>query len=707
MAHAQVETTGLAVDTTKRNEVVAFWNRVYRASDGFAERMGWTGVYGTCQQGVTSPAFHGDVERRINFYRAMAGIEAACVVNDGTPVMIDVLDAHKPPSATTREQAAQRAALMFSYAGDTDHDPAPGAPFSCWTAAAWNAAARGNIALGLYGPDAIDAYMRENDPASLSSWSDTVKHRRWILQQGATRFASGDVPGHLSQFRPSNVLYVIHGSGDFAGYEPRHVAWPPPGCFPDELVPTQWSLGHPVASFAEASVQMWRADGSPLAVSLVDRTDRTGGGAIIWRVPAEAAAVSVDEDTTYRVRVQGIVLNGASHAYGYEVTVIDPDRLLDPLELEGTAQPPSRGATYRFDEVEAAQGYALSVSKAAPASWLEGAEDGTAGFIADGTGAGYDLRAAVADFRRTGSKAFRLAFPSLLDVSDQWFRIDREILPKAGARLEFYLRRGFMTAGTVLDVQTSADGLIWTTAASWAGAGTSWVDFGFVKREIPLPASETPLRVRFLLRWVPGTLVHSAGQSPQVGAFIDDIVVTNADWVVSRRDTPVDGGSLRCRLDAESAGESLSAGAVYRLRLHARVGGRDYPSPEVKHVVVGSPLAGFDLWMDADQPGVGGGFEDDHDGDGVPNGIEYAFHLNPADGRSSLSAVPAPESGSLRLAQPLPSPRADVTYSAEWSDDLASWSSADVAVAFAAGEMAATLPAGAGKRFVRWKITRP
>lgn len=707
---AEVESTGLSVDASKRNEVVAFWNRVYRASDGYAARMGWTGGYGgTCNPGTTSAAFHGDVERRINFFRALAGIEASAIVNNGSTVVVDAADRYQAPPTTLKEHAVQRAALMFSYAGRTSHDPASSSTYPCLNSAGWNGAARGNISLGLYGPDAIDAYMRENDPDTLSSWSDTVKHRRWILRQGSTNFASGDVPGHLAQYRSANVLYVVQRPEEVDTFDPKFVGWPSPGFFPDELVPTQWSFGHPVASFSGATVQMFRSDGSPLPVTLVDRTDRTAGGAIVWTVPAEAAAAEVTDDTTYRVRVQGIVLNGVNLTREYEVTVIDPDRLIEPMALEGTAQPPVSGATYLFEPVGAAESYTFSVSKAAAATWVEGAEDGTVARIVDGTSPAYALRAGgTGAFWRTGTKSFRLIFPSQTEPSDQWFVIDREILPKSGAKLEFYLRRGYMTAGMVLDVQTSTDGTIWTTRGSWPGVSNGLVvDSAFVKREIALEASETPLRVRFLLRWVPGQAIYWAASSPSAGAFIDDIATANCDWVTASRETPADAATLRCRLDSGSAGEPLAAGSSFRLRLSARVGGRDYLSPEVRRVVVGSPLAGFELWMDADHPAVGGGFEDDHDGDGLATGIEYAFHLDPADGASRVEPAAGPSGDVMRLAQPVPSPRSDVTYGAEWSDDLVNWSSAGVSVAFAAGEMTATLPAGTGSRFVRWKITRP
>ena len=64
------------VDRESRESVIEFWEEVYTASEGYAENfLGEVDV----EDGVLGEggeAFEGDVLRRLNFYRAMAGLSA-------------------------------------------------------------------------------------------------------------------------------------------------------------------------------------------------------------------------------------------------------------------------------------------------------------------------------------------------------------------------------------------------------------------------------------------------------------------------------------------------------------------------------------------------------------------------------------------------------------------------------------------------------
>ncbi|NCF12407.1 MAG: hypothetical protein GWP68_03380 [Verrucomicrobiaceae bacterium] len=57
------------MDTQSRNDVISFWHSVYSESEGYENRLGWTGSIGNNEPGSTSAAFKNDVERRINYYR--------------------------------------------------------------------------------------------------------------------------------------------------------------------------------------------------------------------------------------------------------------------------------------------------------------------------------------------------------------------------------------------------------------------------------------------------------------------------------------------------------------------------------------------------------------------------------------------------------------------------------------------------------------
>ena len=105
-------------------------------------------------------------------------------------------------------------------------------PPSSWiyyTANAYEAAGNSNIALGNYGPGAVDAYMRDD-----GTNNHIVGHRRWIHYSRAQFMGTGDVPAQ-SPYYSSNALWVI---GNFKpAPTPKFVAWPNRGYVPFNLVP--------------------------------------------------------------------------------------------------------------------------------------------------------------------------------------------------------------------------------------------------------------------------------------------------------------------------------------------------------------------------------------------------------------------------------------------------------------------------------------
>ena len=71
---------------------------------------------------------------------------------------------------------------------------------------------------------------------------------------------------------------------------------------------------------------------------------------------------------------------------------------------------------------------------------------------------------------------------------------------------------------------------------------------------------------------------------------------------------------------------------------------------------------------------VTGGASGDFSGDGIPNGLKYAFGLNPTV-RNSAAAIPAPvASGStMTLSFTAPAGAGGITYGAQSSTDLVTW----------------------------------
>lgn len=713
----EVATTDLEVDTSDRMAVLAFWNRYYRASEGARDVMEWDGNYETCSPGSASAEFVAKVERRINFYRALAGVGTATVTNTGSRVVIREADRFKPAAEVTKQAAAQRAALMFSWADSVErnttliHDPPQEAPFYCWSPSAWNAAQRGNLAAGLMGPEAIDGYMRENDPERLTVWSENVGHRRWLLKQGATDFATGDVPGDGSQLRPVNVLYVVPAAEEVSETEPRFAAWPSEGYFPDELMASQWSLSHPLADFSEARVTVIDGSGREVETQIVDRASPGyGDPSIVWSVPSGVAGTSVDRDTRYEVLVEGVRIRDEVVSHAYAVTVFDPDDLGAPQSLVGTPHPPETGASYFFDRIGVAEERRFVVSRAQPAGWTEGAEDGDSEFVIDGTSSVYELRASESyptiPFHRSGEKAFRLSFPVAGDDTEQWFRIDRAIIPREDCELVYYVQRGFVSESTVMSVEISTDGSKWEEVDSLAGLpGNSFDDTAFARRSVAI-GETSPFQLRFRLSNPSGGFFNTADSSPYAGVFIDDVSVSGADWISSSTTTSATEPVDHFRLDAGTAGEPLDPGDELILRIEAVVGGRDYQSGEAYDVTVGTTLDGYALWREAEFPLVTGGFDDDDDGDGLANGLEYAFGLDPLRA-SVLPRSLVADAGALSLRTPLDETRGDVIYRLEWSSDLSEWSATDTTVELIDGELVGEFDAPEGRGFVRWKVIGP
>jgi hypothetical protein len=323
---------------------------------------------------------------------------------------------------------------------------------------------------------------------------------------------------------------------------------------------------------------------------------------------------------------------------------------------------------------------------------------------------------------RSGSKAFRLAFDEFVNppVSD-WFELGRELQPKAGATIHFHTCRGYMTPASVLRVETSQDGgRSWQLAGSVAGnanrapdlqvQGMEYVD-AWTARSAPLPVSAQPVRVRFRLAWEPGaegyyTLQGQTAQVPAQGIFIDDISVSNCDWLEPRAATELGAGERHFTLTAASAGTALSAGKRLLLRQQTRLGGRWLRYGPLKEVQVAAvPLAGYSGWAAYQWPGLGGAFAADDDGDGWPNGLECAFGTDPLRGPAGAADAIERAGDKLALARPLATLVADLTYGAEASDDMQAWWETGVTLRHEAGVLRAEVDAGSGPRFLRWKIS--
>ena len=727
----------LSVDTQSRNDVLAFWHGVYRESDDFDDHMGWTGSYatGAGAEGTNSAEFIADTERRLNYFRAMAGVPATAFMNTAATVNIQPGDAFKPPANTTKAQAVQRAALMvvmnYTYPSTNpafSHNPPVTAT---WTAVPWNAMANGNIAQGFHGPNAMSAYISENTPTGVGGENSAAGHRRWMLKASSTNFATGDIPGFYNYLQgtptlkvPSNVLYIIQNPGEIAAVTPAFTPYPPAGFFPAPLNTKYWSLTRSGADFSAATISVSLVGGGAIATAKQAVVGNYGDPTLVWQMPLADSANSFPADRTYNVTISGIAGAGIPTSHSYQVTLVNPESLTSNQTLTGTTSPnPGYPANYSFTPPPHAEAVRVNTYRQIASTWTENAEVATPTAVIDGTSSSYPLVFTLASGNPsfspiTGSRSFRLTHPiyyspTLNGTPVESFQIGRKVLPKVGAALTFKYKRGYMDTTSRLAVEMSNDGgATWSSLGEIAGNASGTFENSSTNASYPLSASAYPLTFRF--RYYSTALAgfaHEEFPTLATGILIDDITVTNCDLLDPRMTNDLPTGAVNFVLDSTTRGGAMAVGEQWQLALQTKLGNRWFPDGPLKTIVASSviPPSPYDQWV-LDNPGITGTFTDDGDGDGLRNGVEFAFFTDPVAKNADPTEIIVPSGGSTAsIRRPLVSSRAGATYEAQCSESLdGGWSSVGVGVTISGGFITATAPRPpSGKCFLRWKISVP
>jgi Bacterial Ig-like domain (group 3)/MBG domain (YGX type) len=126
-------------------------------------------------------------------------------------------------------------------------------------------------------------------------------------------------------------------------------------------------------------------------------------------------------------------------------------------------------------------------------------------------------------------------------------------------------------------------------------------------------------------------------------------------------------------------------------------GGANHVGPagfQIRQVV---PAGGFNVWATANAPGQT--TSQDHDNDGVQNGIEYFM----GQAGSSFTAMPSLNSSNV-ITWPASSVYAG-SYEVQTSPDLVTWTNISPKPAPTGGNINYTLPVSLGKQFVRLLVT--
>lgn len=367
------------IDGTSRAAVA----HAYRAQYAPAMRVpiGWTGSIDGCRAGRDSAAQQAATLSAIDFARRLAGLSPATLRD-------------------SYSAKAQQAALVYAANGSLTH--AIPSSWKCVTAAAKQAGAASDIALGVAGAKAIGAYLADGGDSNR-----VVGHRRWILYPSARVFGSGSTA-------TSNALWVLGtraASGHFR--DPAWVAWPTAGYFPKQLEPGgRWSLSSDRYGddFRHATVTVTTAAGAVLPVHLEKPVSGYGNATLVWQIAASArASVRPAAWHTRSITVQVSNIRRGSTVLHHRYTV----RLFDPMALKPAIATTISGTVKAGSPLTAAPGRFSPAATGLRYQWYRGsvaiAGATRSTYTPAASDAGQTLRAKVtgirAHYRVAGSSA--------------------------------------------------------------------------------------------------------------------------------------------------------------------------------------------------------------------------------------------------------------------------------------------------------------
>lgn len=513
-------TGGFSVNPNSREQVRSFYNAVYLASEGIP--MQTTSDVSNCVPGTNSTAYKESVLRRINWFRAMAGLSASVTFN------------------STFSAKDQESAVIMSANNALSHHPPPA--WSCYTGNGDNASSNSNLAIGNAGADAITAYIWD-----FGANNSLVGHRRWILYPQTLVMGTGDVPA-TNSLNSANATWVF--DGNYGGPRPAtrtpYVAWPPAGYLPYQLAYPQWSFALTNANLSAATVTM-KSNGVNVAVSLQPYQTGYGENTLVW-VPMGLDATSENTvfpfggtDTVYTVTVTNIQCSAITTGFTYTVTLFDPSVSgadYAPPTISGSVTPAvGQANAYTFTSITNATSYEWRVTQPNSYALTDGAESGTGNFTADTT-AGYVVQ--DSSVHATGSYSFRLAHPNTSPSAppDQFLTLNQTFAPRSNATLTVKSRLGYAADGETARIQVSTDeGVVWKDIYSQAGVGSGTsgpIENSFVLRSFSLTTYQAKtVKLRFGYTYTSGfSYIYPQSTFP-IGWYLDDIVITNAEvWTV-------------------------------------------------------------------------------------------------------------------------------------------------------------------------------
>ena len=569
----------LKVDISDRSQVMKFYFDHYLPSEGFVNRHEWTGSVENKDPGQLSERMHQDVIMRVNYFRAMAGLNANIKLSDDLNIM------------------AQEAALMMSYENKLSHYPDKS--WKYYSDAGVTAARNSNLSLGLnfpnYGPTAVDEQIKDAGDNNTN-----LGHRRWILYSKAPLLMGhGSIP--LSniikypepepepgpEIDPNNrnssmALWVVGNPPDSNLNPVDFIAWPPAGYVPRQVVYNRWSFAIPQsrnnsADFSSANVIVKKND-TEIPINIIYRGNHLDGNdpAIGFEMNAEELIVEDSRDQIFSVIISNIK-GTEKDRYTYKVTTIEPNHL-NTIPLTG----PDLIYDDTIDEIEfgeisAAEIYELLISESVKKDWFEGVED--IDNLKVQTDSSTSNSIIVENVEGNNTQSFHL-----VNNGDN-FQIINKLVPSEKSILKFDHFFKYVGEGTCLNVEILPDSGQWEK--TWQRYGKhgfqvivgDW-DNAWNTIEIPLKQySGQTIRVRLIYRYESGAnWTPLPGEDPfQMGAFIDNISINECEEIM-----PLVSKIIQRRKNIFDISD-LNHG-IYSLRVKAKISNRWFDHSSSKFI---------------------------------------------------------------------------------------------------------------------------
>jgi hypothetical protein len=496
---ANTQNGNFQVDIHSRENVRSFYNAVYNSSNNVA--VDWTGDVRTCNAGDSSQTYKDATLRRINFFRAMAGVPAWITFS------------------ASANASAISAALLASANNALSHFPPQS--WKCYSSARAQGSASSNIALGKIGANAITAYIEDAGKHNLS-----VGHRRWLLYPQTRVMGAGDISPQPGTGQKASAITIFDDQFGRARPQTRnqYVTWPPTGFVPYQLIFPRWSFSLANADFSHASVSV-TLNNQEIPLEILPIGNGYGENTIVWEINS-SELIKPSTDLVYIVEIHNVLIDGRfSKDFNYQVKAFDSaiegsDTVLS--NISGASQIRSGEINqYRVNLTPNVSTHQILIAQRSPYQHIATAEYGLEELKGNAT----DANKILSNFTsNSGHYSYHLSHRTGVDHQ---LRFDRQFLINPNSNLVFYSRISCASVDEVARVQVSLDdGNSWQDVYSQPGVLYGLRESGFTARTIDLDAFVGKIiRLRFNYTSQLGWHCNIANS----GWYLDDIVLSNVD----------------------------------------------------------------------------------------------------------------------------------------------------------------------------------